>query len=76
MEDEIYPVHHYDDDSMLRSIMVNWNFLFNDVLDGEILHSALKRLLDMDGWRKLGGRLRLNVRPNSNFCTPNHALTC
>lgn len=42
--------------------MVSWNFIFNDVLDAEKLHGALWRLLGMDGWRKLGGRLRLNAK--------------
>ncbi|KAB5557996.1 hypothetical protein GE09DRAFT_95616 [Coniochaeta sp. 2T2.1] len=62
MNDDIYPVHYYDDDSMLRSIMVLWSFVFNDVLDAEKLHSSLRRLLEKEGWRKLGGRLRLNAK--------------
>lgn len=31
---------------------------FNDVLDAEKLHDGLARLLEIGGWRKLGGRLR------------------
>ena len=61
MNDDVYPVHYYDDDAMLRSIMVLWSFVYNDVLDAEKLHSSLARLLEKEGWRKLGGRLRLNV---------------
>lgn len=69
MSDDVYPVHYYDDDSMLRSIMVHWTFVFNDVLNAETLHNALRRLLEMDGWRKYGGRLRLNVSSNRRDCS-------
>lgn len=59
--DEVYPVHMLDDTKTLRTIVVTWTLRFNDVLDADALHSSLSRLLEIGDWRKLGGRLRLNV---------------
>jgi hypothetical protein len=60
--DEIHPVHMLDDTKTLRGIIVTWTLRFNDVLDADKLNSSLSRLLEIGDWRKLGGRLRLNVR--------------
>lgn len=59
--DDIYPVHMLDDTNTLRDIVVTWTLRFNDVLDADKLHRSLSRLLEIGDWRKLGGRLRLNV---------------
>jgi hypothetical protein len=59
--DEVYPVHMLDSNTMSRSIIVAWTLIFHDVLDAGLLHQSLLSLLEMEGWRKLGGRLRLNV---------------
>jgi hypothetical protein len=60
--DQVYPLHMLDDTKTLRGIVVTWTLRFDDVLDADKLHDALSRLLDIGDWRKLGGRLRLNVR--------------
>lgn len=60
--DDVYPLHMLDDTKTLRGITLTWILRFDDVLDADKLHDALVRLLDMGDWRKLGGRLRLNVR--------------
>jgi len=60
--DDIYPVHMLDDTKSLRDIVVTWTLRFNDVLDADKLHVSLSRLLEIGDWRKVGGRLRLNVR--------------
>jgi hypothetical protein len=59
--DDIYPVHMLDDTKTLRDIVVTWTLRFNDVLDADILHASLSRLLEIGDWRKVGGRLRLKV---------------
>ena len=59
--DEIYPAHMLDDTPTLRSIVVTWMLRFDDVLDADALHASLARLLEIGDWRKLGGRLRLDV---------------
>jgi hypothetical protein len=58
--EDVYPFHTLDDWRIIRSI-VTWTLCFNDVLDPDILHDALSRLLEIGDWRKLGGRLRFKV---------------
>jgi len=60
--DDVYPLHMLDDTKTLRGIVVTWTLRFDDVLDADKLRDSLSRLLDIGDWRKLGGRLRLNVR--------------
>ncbi|KAG5927165.1 hypothetical protein E4U42_002541, partial [Claviceps africana] len=52
-----YPVHLMDG-SKLNHKVVGWMLRFDDVLDADVLHSALTRLLGVKDWRKLAGRLR------------------
>lgn len=54
-EDEIYPVHTFDDPGR---IVTTWTMRFNDVLDEYSLHESLSKLLEIGDWRKAGGRLR------------------
>lgn len=63
--DDVYPVHMLDDTKTLRDIVVTWTLRFNDVLDAEKLHASLAKLLEIGDWRKVGGRLRLNVNCSS-----------
>jgi hypothetical protein len=60
--DHVYPLHCFDDTVPNRYMVMCWTMRFEDVLDGDKLHAALARLLMIGDWRKLGGRLRLNVR--------------
>lgn len=62
-QDHVYPVHMLDDSTTLRGIVMTWTLCFNDVLDADRLHTALSKLLSIGDWKKLGGRLRLNVCP-------------
>lgn len=64
-EDEIFPVHYFDDTEMNRYMIMCCTMRFDDVLDPEYLHSSLARLLEIGDWRKLGGRLRLGVSSSS-----------
>ena len=59
--DEILPVNYFDDTSTFRDLVICWTMRFDDVLDANRLHDSLARLLEIGGWKKLGGRLRLNV---------------
>lgn len=61
--DEIYPVHFYDDTEVFRKSQGVWLIRFDDVLDPDIVHGSLERLCTLPGWRKCGGRVRINVNP-------------
>lgn len=60
--DTVIPLNAADDTDVLRSVCVVLSYRFDDVLDPEKLRNSFERLLDRPGWRKIGGRLRLNVR--------------
>src|SRR4051812_45991644 len=58
---DVLPLHVLDDTAGNRSLFLAWTMRFDDVLDANMLHCSLVKLLQREGWRKLGGRLRLNV---------------
>lgn len=60
-DDHVFPVHAMDDTKTMRSILLAWTLCFNDVLDANKLQSSLAELFEIGDWRKLGGRLRLDV---------------
>lgn len=60
--DKVYPVHFWDDTKILRPLILYQLMRVDDALDAEKLKAALVKLLNRDGWRNLGARLRLNVR--------------
>lgn len=60
--DEILPLNAADDSAVLRTVVVVLSYRFDDVLDPQKLKSSYEKLLDRPGWRKIGARLRLNVR--------------
>ncbi|KUI64228.1 hypothetical protein VM1G_10984 [Cytospora mali] len=57
--DEIYPLHPFDDTNEKRK-MLSWTLRFDNILDADLLHYSLVKLIDRPGWRKMGGRLREN----------------
>lgn len=59
--DEIAPVHLFDDTGTMRGFTLMWTFKFDEVLDADKLGSSLSELFQMEGWRKLGGRIRRRV---------------
>lgn len=59
--DEVIPARFFDDTPMVRGVVMRWMARFNDVLDAKKLHLALVKLLETGSWKRLGGRLRLNV---------------
>jgi hypothetical protein len=60
--DTVIPVHWLDDTSTNRCLVLDFSMQFEDVLNVGMMVRALERLLEKPGWRKLGARLRLNVR--------------
>jgi hypothetical protein len=66
--DEIAPVHLFDDTATMRGITLMWTFKFEEVLDADKLGNSLSELFQMEGWRKLGGRLRRRVNNGALFC--------
>ncbi len=59
--DKIYPVHYWDDTTTFRSVVLYNLFRVDDALDAHKIKAALVKLVNRDGWHKLGARLRLNV---------------
>lgn len=59
--DEVVPLHLLDDLAGYRNTCVIWTLRFDEVLDADKLKDALWEVFEMDGWRKLGGRLHKTV---------------
>ncbi len=66
---DVYPVHLFDNADDYRKLFMSYIFVFNDVLDAQKLSESLSALLETGDWRKLGGRLRTNVRHVSRRTT-------
>lgn len=60
--DKIIPFHFWDDVPYTRGICLNVTLRFEEVLDTKKLHDAVERLLEIGDWKKLGARLRQNVK--------------
>jgi len=56
---EVIPLHLWD--TTYRDAIPYHLSRFDNVLDAAMLKSSLTRLLQCDGWRKLGARLGINV---------------
>jgi hypothetical protein len=59
--DEIIPLHFWNTALCMRGTVLDVSLKFDDVLDVSELRDALNRLLEMEDWRQLGARLRMNV---------------
>ncbi|KAM7202680.1 hypothetical protein V8F33_002606 [Rhypophila sp. PSN 637] len=57
--DDVLPVHPIDGSTVIRNMTMGTGFRFNQVLDCDMIHGALVRLLKIGDWKRLGGRLRL-----------------
>jgi len=60
--DTIIPLHFFDDTPLWRAFILYSMFVFDSVLDPEKLRHSLESLAQREGWRKLGARMRRNVR--------------
>lgn len=52
----------WDNMDIMREQVLITTLQFDDILDPELLRISLVNLISREGWKKLGGRLRLNVR--------------
>ncbi|CAG7558284.1 unnamed protein product [Fusarium equiseti] len=68
--DTILPVYYFDDTPLLRNYVQCSTLRFNDVLDAEILRVSLARVIALPGWRKLGGRVRMNDKGKLEIHVP------
>ncbi|KAL6857342.1 hypothetical protein J3F83DRAFT_763686 [Trichoderma novae-zelandiae] len=68
--DEIAPLHLFDDTATLRGFTLMWTFKFDQVLDADKLGASLSQLFQMEGWRKLGGRIRLRPDRSAEIHIP------
>lgn len=66
--DVIIPFNYFDDSILWKSFILYSLFVFDDVLDAQKLASSLTALAQRPGWRKLGARLRQNVRATECKC--------
>lgn len=69
-EDETFPAHIIDQSGIIRDVINNYVLRYDAVLDPAMLHDSLAALLRTGEWRKLGGRLRLNVNLSPTLALP------
>ena len=62
--DAVLPARFFDDSPAVKVVM-RWMVRVDDVLDANKLHISLVKLIELPSWRRLGGRLRLNVSLSS-----------
>lgn len=60
--DTVFPARLWDQSKDIQDIFMDTTFRFDDVLDASKLKAALQELLKLGEWRKVGSRLRKNVR--------------
>lgn len=61
LTDKVVPVHYWDHYS--KDAVIDFTMRFDHKLDVGMLRRSLEKLLDrQDSWRRLGARVRLNVR--------------
>jgi hypothetical protein len=65
--DTIIPLFDRDDNAINKAISLDFTMVFDAVMAAEKISGALWKLLDRPGLKKLGARLRLNVR-RRNSC--------
>ncbi|KAB8227101.1 uncharacterized protein BDW43DRAFT_317141 [Aspergillus alliaceus] len=59
-------------DEAFRDHVKYFAFEFDNVLDPDLIQSSLKRLLEIDHWRKIGGRIKLNGNGRITLHVPKH----
>jgi len=62
LTDTVIPFHFFDDTPLWRAFILYSMLVFDDILDPQKLRESLEALGQREGWRKLGARLRSNVR--------------
>lgn len=59
--DQILDMHVWDNVRPLKSMLGSMTFVFDVVLNAPDLEKSLKKLIEMDGWNRLGAGLRASV---------------
>ena len=65
---KVIPFNFVDNMKGWRMGIAANTFRFNAAMDAQKLRDSLQRLFEMEGWRKLGARLRMNVSLTRNYC--------
>ncbi|KAI0007091.1 hypothetical protein F4779DRAFT_629404 [Xylariaceae sp. FL0662B] len=68
--DTVIPFHFFDDTPLWRAFILYSMFVFDDVLDPALLRDSLEALIRLDGWRKLGARLRRSSNGGLEYHVP------
>lgn len=55
------PLHYFDNTHQARSTVMCLTLKFDDVLNADMLHESLIKLIKNDHWRKIGSQLRRGV---------------
>lgn len=58
--DDVTPLRFVDE---LYPVSFDFTLVFRDVMDAELLREAANKVLQRQGWRQLGARLRRSVGP-------------
>ncbi|KAI0543715.1 putative LysR family regulatory protein [Xylaria curta] len=65
--DDVTPLRFVDE---LYPVSFDFTLIFRDVMDTEILRAAADKLLQKDGWRQLGARLRRTKKGRLEYHLP------
>lgn len=64
--DKVMPLHYFENSLLVQGNNMAVSLIFDDVLDPEKLRLSLESLIKREGWQRLGGRLKKNVRFSFN----------
>ncbi|OQE06333.1 hypothetical protein PENVUL_c018G01431 [Penicillium vulpinum] len=68
--DEVIPLHFWNTALCMTGTVLDVSLKFDDVLDISKLRGALEQLLEMEDWRQLGARLRMNKNGKFEYHIP------
>lgn len=60
--DLVAPLHFFENNLLVQGNNMAVSLVIDHVLDPETLRHSLEGLVKREGWQRLGGRLRKNVR--------------
>ncbi|TLD15133.1 hypothetical protein PspLS_10592 [Pyricularia sp. CBS 133598] len=67
---QIIPLHSYDSMPLFTSIVLTVMLKYDRVLDPQVLRDAMVKLIDREGWRKLGSRLKRDAKGEPVYHVP------
>ncbi|TPX07382.1 uncharacterized protein E0L32_002148 [Thyridium curvatum] len=68
--DQVIPLHWFEDGFMWKTVIVYTLLAFDEALDPETLRDSLTRLIQRDGYKKLGARIRKNAQGGVEYHVP------